>query len=106
VLARRPQIKLLAAMQGSLGLDLAREHGPDLILLDLNLADIPGHELLRRLREDPRTHGIPIVVISADATSRQMEQLVAAGAEAYLTKPLNIQHFLELLDKILTRDAR
>ena len=66
VLTRRSDVRLLAAMHGSLGLDLAREHHPDLVLLDLHLPDQSGAEVLRRLQSDPDTAGIPVVVVSAD----------------------------------------
>jgi PAS domain S-box-containing protein len=101
VLARRPGIQLLTAMQGRLGLDLARQHRPDLILLDLHLPDVAGEEVLRRLWADPATRAVPVVVLSADATKGQIERLRAAGARGYLTKPLDIQHFLTVLDEIL-----
>src|SRR5207247_1289438 len=80
LLARRTGIKLLSAMQGRLGLELAREHRPGLILLDLNLPDVHGSEVLRRLREDASTRDIPVAVISADASPKQVKRLRAAGA--------------------------
>ncbi len=98
----RPETRLLAAMQGRLGLDMAAEHRPDLILLDLQLPDIPGDELLRRLRTDEKTREVPVVMISADATKGQGERLLALGARAYLTKPLDIQSFLRAFDEALT----
>lgn len=103
VLRHRPQIELLGAMQGSLGLDLARQHHPDLILLDLHLPDIMGYEVLRRLRENPATAEIPVIVVSADATAKQIERLLSPpeghrGAEAYFTKPLDLRKLLEALD--------
>lgn len=101
ILVYRPEVKLIAAMQGRLGLDLAREHQPDLILLDLDLPDLPGIQVLLMLRADPRTQAIPVVVISADATPHQIERLLASGARAYLTKPMDVQQFLETLNKIL-----
>ena len=97
----RPETRLLAAMQGRLGLDMAVEHRPDLILLDLQLPDIPGDELLRRLRADEKTREIPVVMISADATKGQVERLVSLGARSYLTKPLDIQAFLHAFDEAL-----
>jgi CheY-like chemotaxis protein/anti-sigma regulatory factor (Ser/Thr protein kinase) len=103
VLGRRPQTTLLSAMQGQLGLDLAREHRPDLILLDLHLPDVPGDEVLRRLREEPQTRGIPVVILSADATPRQVERLLAAGAQAYLTKPLDVRQLLALVDQRMSQ---
>ncbi|MFZ5854571.1 MAG: ATP-binding protein [Chloroflexota bacterium] len=101
VLARRPNIRLVPAMLGQLGLELAREHHPDLILLDLHLPDLPGGELLARLRADPATRQIPIVVLSADARADQEERSLAAGARAHLTKPLDIEEFLALVDELL-----
>jgi len=101
ILALRPEVTLLSAMQGGLGLDLAREHRPDVILLDLNLPDMPGGEVLHRLLADPRTQKIPVVVISADATAGQIRRLQAAGARTYMTKPLDVKAFLTLLDEIL-----
>jgi len=89
-------------MQGSLGLDLARQHRPDLVLLDLGLPDLPGEEVLRLLREDPRTQDIPVVVVSADATPTRTRKLMAAGAMTYLTKPIDVRRFLALMDETLT----
>ena len=103
VLGRRPQTTLLSAMQGQLGLELAREHRPDLILLDLHLPEVPGDEVLRRLLEEPRTRGIPVVILSADATPGQMERLLAAGAQTYLTKPLDVRQLLALVDQHVSR---
>ncbi|MHB8776213.1 MAG: hybrid sensor histidine kinase/response regulator [Anaerolineales bacterium] len=101
ILVYRPEIKLIATMQGRLGLDLAREHQPDLILLDLDLPDLPGLQVLLMLQADPRTQAIPVVVISADATPHQIERLLESGARAYLTKPMDVRQFLETLDRIL-----
>ena len=75
ILAERPQLKLLPAMQGSIGLDLACQHRPDLILLDLHLPDIPGDVVLHRLRAASATRGYPVVVLSADATAAQIHKL-------------------------------
>lgn len=74
VLAHRPSVELAPTMQGRLGLDLAREHRPDLILLDLHLPDMQGDEVLRQLRRDPDTAHIPVVVISAEATPGQVRK--------------------------------
>ena len=101
LLAHRPEVRLVPAMQGRLGLDLALEHRPDLILLDLHLPDMPGEEVLLRLRAAPETRDIPVVVISADATPGQIRRLLANGARAYLTKPLDIKKLLEVLDDTL-----
>ncbi|TMI87914.1 MAG: response regulator [Bacillati bacterium ANGP1] len=101
LLVHRPKVRLLPIMQGRLALDLASQHNPDLILLDLQLPDIPGDEVLRRLRETPETRHIPVIVISADATPGQIDRLRAAGAWQYLTKPFDVKKFLSLLDEAL-----
>lgn len=98
IFADRPEVTLLVATQGSLGLELAREHRPALILLDVNLSDIPGEEVLRRLRSDARTADIAIVMVSADATPGQIRRLRRAGADDYLTKPFEIAQFLAIID--------
>ncbi len=97
----RPQITLLTAVQGSIGLDMACQHEPDLILLDLNLPDIHGKEVMARLQRSALTRDIPIIVVSADATPGQVNQLLAAGARDYLTKPLDVDLFLHTLDRFL-----
>jgi CheY-like chemotaxis protein len=103
ILSRRPQVRLLAAMQGGLGLELAEQHRPELIVLDLHLPDMHGTEVLARLRSDPATARTPVVVLSADATAGQIERLLGAGAAAYLTKPLDVRRFLELIDEHTSR---
>jgi PAS domain S-box-containing protein len=97
----RPYVRLLSTMQGRLGLELTQQHQIDLILLDVHLPDINGDEVLRRLKEDPATASIPVVVVSADATFSQIERLKAAGAHAYLTKPLNLYLFQKTIDPLL-----
>ncbi len=105
VVAQRPGLTLISAMQGRLGVELARQHRPVLILLDLNLADLPGEEVLRQLREDPVTRGIPVVIISADAMPRQVQRLLSSGAQAYLTKPFDVRELLELVDRAVGERA-
>jgi CheY-like chemotaxis protein len=88
---------------------LRRESGyedaprPDLILLDLNLPDMPGAEALRRLQADPATASIPVVVISADATPGRIARLRAEGAVDYLPKPFEISRLLALVDEYAVR---
>jgi CheY-like chemotaxis protein len=102
IVSRRPGLTLLSAMQGSRGLELARDHRPGAIILDLHLPDIPGSEVLAHLREDQRTRDIPVVILSADATAGQITRLLAQGARAYLTKPVDVGEILTLLDEIFT----
>jgi PAS domain S-box-containing protein len=100
VLSRREGVKLISAMRPQLGLDLAREHHPDLVLLDLHLPDMPGQEVLRRLQASAATAGIPVVVLSADARPSLIEQLLDQGARSFLTKPLDVKELLGLLDEV------
>ncbi|MEY2488686.1 MAG: hypothetical protein QOC70_628 [Verrucomicrobiota bacterium] len=99
MLADQPHIQLITAMQGQLGIELARRHCPDMILLDLHLPDLPGWEVLSRLQRHDATRDIPVVVISADATARQVKRLMTAGASAYLTKPLDMLEFFRVIDQ-------
>jgi CheY-like chemotaxis protein len=93
-------------MQGRTGLDLVREHQPDLVLLDLHLPDIGGREVLYALQGDERTAHIPVIVLSADATEGQIQRLQAAGATAYITKPLDVHQFLHVFDDTLKQKAQ
>ena len=101
ILKLRPGVRLLSAAQGRLGIDLAREHRPDVIFLDLHLPDIQGDEVLRQLRDDAATRDIPVIILSADATPHQIERLLAAGANRYMVKPLDVKEFLQILDETL-----
>jgi CheY-like chemotaxis protein len=106
VVSRRGDVTLISAMRPMLGLDLAREHHPDLVLLDLHLSDIPGEEVLQRLRAEPRTADIPVVVLSADARPGLIKRLLAAGARNLLTKPLDVAELLGLLDEVADERQR
>ncbi|HSH37887.1 MAG TPA: PAS domain S-box protein [Chthoniobacterales bacterium] len=99
ILADQPEIELITAMQGRLGFELALKHDPDLILLDLHLPDLPGWKVLEQLKRNPATCHTPVVVISADATKRQIDRLLAVGARAYLTKPIDIGEFFKAIDE-------
>ena len=89
-------------MQGRQALELARAHRPGLILLDLHLPDISGEEVLARLRQDPQTASIPVIILSADATPARITRLLADGARAYLTKPIDVAELLALFDASLS----
>jgi signal transduction histidine kinase/CheY-like chemotaxis protein len=101
ILANRGDIHIVPAMQGRLGLELARQHRPSLILLDLHLPDTDGDTVLQQLRDDPSTSSIPVVILSADATTSHIQRLQTAGASAYLTKPLNVRQLLATIDELL-----
>ena len=105
ILRQRPDVTLLPAMLGGMALELAKEHEPDLVLLDLHLPDIGGDEVLARLQGDPATRDIPVLVFSADATRRQTEELLAAGARGYLTKPIRVADLLTAVDDLLDGEA-
>jgi CheY-like chemotaxis protein len=99
--SQRPAIKLLTARTGTAGIETARSQRPSVVLLDLHLPDLDGDKVLEQLRADPGTHMIPVVIISADATRAQINRLLAAGAERYLTKPLEMRLLLSLIDELL-----
>jgi signal transduction histidine kinase/ActR/RegA family two-component response regulator len=94
-------VKVISAPQGRLGVELAGQHRPDVILLDVNLPDISGLEVLRALRAEPATRDIPVIVISADATRQQITRLLDAGALAYITKPLDVTRFVQIVGDAL-----
>jgi len=101
ILSKRANVRLIGAMQGGLGLQLVQQQRPDLILLDLHLPDIMGDEVLRRLQATPETQNIPVIMVSADASSAQIARLLAEGARQYLTKPLDVKQFLEAIDNVI-----
>jgi CheY-like chemotaxis protein len=105
ILEFRPTLKLLHASSGAAGIELAQIHRPKLILLDLNLPDMHGSEVIEKLQSDPSTAQLPVVVLSADATPSQIERLLAAGARNYLTKPFDIDPFLAVVDEMVSERA-
>ena len=101
ILAQRPQVKLMIAMTGLDGLAAMRAEPVDLLLLDMHLPDIDGLEVLRRVREDADLAHIPVVAVSADAMSSQIDATLAAGAQQYLTKPVSVSELLQVVDQVL-----
>jgi len=101
LMVHRPNVRLVTSLQGGLGFELAQQHRPDLILLDVHMPDLSGYEVLERLRADSRTASIPVVMLSADASHEQIQRFRDAGARDYLTKPLDLQNFLSQLDAYL-----
>jgi CheY-like chemotaxis protein len=102
LIARRPDMRLLSARDGSLGIQLARANRPDVILMDINLPGISGIEALKILREDPATAHIPVVALSANAMPRDIEKGLQAGFFRYLTKPIKIHEFMDTLETALS----
>jgi CheY-like chemotaxis protein len=101
LIARRPDIRLLSAMDGNHGVEIARASRPDVILMDINLPGISGIQALKILREDPATAHIPVVALSANAMPRDIEKGLAAGFFRYLTKPIKVNEFMDTLDAAL-----
>jgi CheY-like chemotaxis protein len=101
LIARRPDMRLLTARDGNLGIQLARSNRPELILMDINLPGISGIEALKILREDPITAHIPVVALSANAMPRDVEKGLQAGFFRYLTKPIKVKEFMDTLDVAL-----
>jgi CheY-like chemotaxis protein len=101
LIARRKDMRLLTARDGDLGIQLARDNQPEVILMDINLPGISGIEALRILRADPATAHIPIVALSANAMPRDIEKGLQAGFFRYLTKPIKVDEFMQTLDEVL-----
>lgn len=102
-LRSRSDVVLTTAMTGAEGLQIMKTSSPDLVLLDVNLPDISGMDVLVRLRADPTTRGVPVVVLSADATETQIEHMLALGADRYLTKPVEMKELNSVLDAAVRR---
>jgi CheY-like chemotaxis protein len=101
ILGGRSQHRLLHALEGTHGVEMARAHLPDVILMDINLPGISGVEVLKLLRQDPATRHIPVLAVSANAMPLDIVQGIAAGFLRYLTKPFKVNEFLEVLDLAL-----
>ena len=101
LIARRPEIRLLAAMDGLRGIEIARASAPDVILMDINLPGISGINAMRILAQDPATAHIPVIALSANANPRDIEKGLEAGFFRYLTKPIKVNEFMETLDVAL-----
>jgi PAS domain S-box-containing protein len=101
ILALRQQVDLQISALGLDGLAAIKRRRPSLVLLDMQLPDIDGLELLRHLQASPETSRIPVIVVSADATEARISQAIAAGATHYLTKPVNVPTFLAAIDSVL-----
>lgn len=97
---RRPGLTMLSAEDGLTGVAMAAQQRPDLILLDMQLPDIDGHEVFRRLKADPRTARIPCIALSGEAAPEEIQAALAAGFAGYLTKPVDFEAFDQALDRI------
>ncbi len=101
LIERRPDLRLLSAADGKLGVEFARAYLPKVILMDINLPGISGIDALKILRIDPLTAHIPIIALSANAMPRDIEMGLEAGFFSYLTKPIKVTEFMEALDVAL-----
>lgn len=98
---QRPKIKLISNEKGLRALELAKEYRPNIILLDLNLPDIHGSQVIKLLKKDSDTIEIPVVIISADAMPLQLQNLINLGAVDYLTKPIDLNKLLAVIDELI-----
>jgi two-component system, cell cycle response regulator DivK len=96
--------RLLEAETGEAGVRLAREHRPELVLMDIQLPGIDGIAALRQLREDPATQRIPVIAVTASAMTHDRQKIMAAGFDGYQSKPLNVKEFVAAVRRML--DAR
>jgi CheY-like chemotaxis protein len=101
IIARRTDLRLLTAVNGILGIEVARASRPDVILLDINLPGISGIDVLKILHEDPATAHIPIVALSANTKLRDIQLGFEVGFFWYVTKPIKIKEFMETLNTAL-----
>jgi CheY-like chemotaxis protein len=101
ILKARPEIALMSAHTGEMGLQLANMHHPDVILLDINLPGMDGFEVLERLRENDNTKDIPVLALTANDNLYNLDRGREAGFLKYIVKPLDIKQFLEVIDYAL-----
>ena len=101
LIARCPDLRLVTAVSGTLGVELARATCPQVILMDINLPGISGIEALKILREDPATARIPVVALSANAMPRDIAKGLELGFFRYLTKPIKVKEFMDTLNEAL-----
>ncbi len=87
--------RTLEATTGGEAVELATEHAPDLVLMDIQLPDLDGVQSLRRLRADERTAGIPVLALTAQAMQGDRERFLAAGFDGYLSKPVDVRELIE-----------
>jgi len=89
----------LQTRDGLSALDIAREHMPDLILMDIQLPEVSGLEVTKWLKEDEHLRAIPIIAVTAFAMKGDEEKIREGGCEAYISKPISVNSFLETVDK-------
>ena len=100
----RKGFEVLIAMDGRQGVEVATEKLPDLILMDLNLPVMDGWEATRRLKSAPETRGIPIIALTAHASSGDREKAMKAGCDEYVSKPIDMAQLVAMIEKTLSGD--
>ena len=105
IISRHAKFRMLSARDGKLGIAMALEHLPDIILMDINLPGINGTQAMQILGEYPRTRHIPVLALSANAMPRDIENGLQAGFFRYLTKPIKLDEFLIALDEAVKLSA-
>lgn len=101
ILNQHRNIKFLSAPNGKLGLELAQNHNPDVILLDIHLPDMNGKEIFEKLKVNNKTSAIPVIALSADAMESDIKEALNLGFCSYITKPIDVSLFIETIDKVL-----
>ncbi|MDO9475656.1 MAG: ATP-binding protein, partial [Pseudohongiella sp.] len=101
LIARRPDIRLISAVDGISGVEMALSELPDVILMDINLPGINGIRVLEILTTEPSTANIPVVALSANAMPRDIEKGLQAGFYRYMTKPIKVMEFMDTLDEVM-----
>lgn len=102
ILMSLPDIKMLSAIEPLSGLELVKQHSPDLILLDINLPEMSGYEVIKQLKTMDESVNTPVVAISANAMPKDIQQGKDAGFDAYITKPIDVKDLLFTVEKILS----
>ena len=106
MLAKRPNIHLISAHSPGLGIELARAHRPDAVLLDINMPGMDGYEVLEIFKAEPELSKIPVVAVTANALPRDIEKGRSAGFADYLTKPIDVNGLLQTLDRLLSAETK
>jgi len=105
-LSMRDNIKFLSSLQASLGIDIAKSQKVDLILMDIQMPEIDGVEAFKILQKDERTSDIPVIALSANALTKDVDKVLDVGFKSYITKPIDIPKFLEEMDKFIEEEMK
>jgi two-component system cell cycle response regulator DivK len=97
--------RVLQTRDGLSALDIAREHAPDLILMDIQLPEVSGLEVTKWIKEDEQLRRIPVIAVTAFAMKGDEEKIREGGCEAYISKPISVNSFLETIDGFLRDEA-